>query len=79
MIAVVMRQDDQIYRRQVGDLASWLDLAPGPYAVTQIDVPAFVEEGGGGQDHESAETDQCGGVTDEVDIALVEFCCVTAG
>jgi hypothetical protein len=41
-----MRQDDQIYRWQVGDLASGLDLAPGPDAVTQIDVLAFVKECG---------------------------------
>ena len=74
MIAVVVRQDDQIYRWQVGDLASWLDLAPGPYAMTQIDVLAFVEEGGIGQDRQSAKTDQCGGITDEVKIALIEFC-----
>jgi hypothetical protein len=74
MITVVMRQDDQIYRWQVSDLARWLDLAPRPYAMTQIDVLAFVEEGRIGQDRQSAETDQCGGVTDEVDIALIEFC-----
>jgi hypothetical protein len=78
MIAVIMRQDDQIYLWQVSDLASWLDLAPGPDAMTQIDVLAFVEEGGIGQDRQSAETDQCGGVTDEVNIALVEICPPTA-
>jgi hypothetical protein len=65
--------------RQVGDLASWFDLAPGPYAMTQIDVLAFVEEGGIGQDRQSAETNQCGGVTDEVNIAPIEFRCPTSG
>jgi hypothetical protein len=43
MISVVTRQDDQIDRWQVGDLASRLDLAPGPYAMTQINVLALVE------------------------------------
>jgi hypothetical protein len=42
-------------------------------------VLAFVEEGGIGQDRQSAETDQCGGVTDEVEIALIEFCGPTTG
>jgi hypothetical protein len=79
MIAVVVRQDDQIYRWQVGDLASRLDLAPGPYAMAQIDVFAFVQEGGIGQDRQSAETDQRGGVTDEINIALIEFWCPSAG
>ena len=79
MIAVVVRQDDQIYRWQVAYLARRLDLAPGPYAMTQIDVLAFVQEGRIGQDGQSAETDQCGGVTDEVKIALTEFCRPTAG
>ena len=55
MIAVVVRQDDQIYRWQVSDLASRLDLASGPNAVTQVDVLAFVQEGGIGQDRQSAE------------------------
>jgi hypothetical protein len=57
MIAVVVRQDDQINRRQVSDLARWLHLAPGPYAMAQIDVLAFVEEGRIGQNRQSAETD----------------------
>src|SRR5258707_8050588 len=78
MIAVVVRQDDQIYRWQVGDLARRLHLAPGPDAMTQIDVLAFVQESGIGQDGQPAETDQCGGVTDEVKIALTEFCRPTA-
>src|SRR6476620_10853593 len=79
MIAVVVRQDDQIYRWQVGDLARRLHLAPGPDPVTQIDVLAFVQESGIGQDGQPAETDQCGGVTDEVNIALTEFCRPTPG
>jgi len=79
MIAVVVRQDDQIYRWQVGDLASRLDLPPGPYAMTQIDVFAFVQESGIGQDRQPAETDQRGGVTDEINIARIEFRCPIAG
>jgi hypothetical protein len=38
-----------------------------------------VQEGGIGQDRQSAESNQCGGVTDEVKIALAEFCRPTAG
>jgi len=34
MVAVVMRQDDQVHRWQISDLASRLDLAPRPDAVT---------------------------------------------
>jgi hypothetical protein len=41
-------------------------------------VLAFVEEVGIGQDRQSAEADQCGGVTDEIDIAFVEICFPTA-
>jgi hypothetical protein len=73
------RQHDQIYRWQVGDLASRLNLAPGPDAMAQVDVLAFVEEGGIGQNRQSAEPDQRGGVTDEINIALTEICCPTAG
>jgi hypothetical protein len=47
--------------------------------MTQIDVLAFVEEGGIGQDRQSAETDQCGRVTDEINVALIEIRCATAG
>ena len=74
MISVVMRQDDQIDRWQVGDLARRLHFAPGPDAMTQIDVLALMQERGIGQDRQPAETDQCGGVTDEVNIALTELC-----
>ena len=42
--------------------------------MSQIDVFAFVEEGGIGQHGQPAETDQCGGVADEVKLALAEFC-----
>jgi hypothetical protein len=47
--------------------------------MTQIDVLAFVEEGGVGQDREPAESDQCGGISDEIDIPLIEIRCPTAG
>jgi hypothetical protein len=60
-------------------VASGLDLAPGPYAMPQIHVLAFVQEGRIGKDRQPAETDQCGGVTDERDIALAEICCPSAG
>src|SRR4051812_46110095 len=40
--------------------------------MTQKDVLALVEEGGIGQDRQSAEPDQSGGVTDEIKIALIE-------
>ena len=79
MVAVIVRQDDKIYRWQVSDLASGLDLAAGPDAMTQIHMLASVEKRRIGQDCQSAETDQCGGVTDEVDIALIEFRSATAG
>jgi hypothetical protein len=46
MIAVVMRQYDHIDRWQVSDLASGLDFAPGPDAMTQKDVLAFVQKAG---------------------------------
>jgi hypothetical protein len=46
--------------------------------MTQKDVLAFVQKGGVGQDCQSAEADQRGGVTDEVDAAFVEICCATA-
>ena len=47
--------------------------------MTQIDVLALVQESGIGQDGQPAETDQSGGVTDEVKTALTEFCRPTAG
>ena len=45
-----------------------------PDAMTQIDVFAFVQESGIGQDAQPAEPDQCGGITDEVKIAFAGFC-----
>src|SRR6201986_2884100 len=72
MIAVVVRQNDQIDRWQVSDLTSRLGFAPRPDAMTQEDVLAFVQKGGVGQDCQSAEADQCGRVTDEVDAALLK-------
>jgi hypothetical protein len=47
--------------------------------MAQIDVLAFVEEGGIRQDRQSAKPDQGGGVSDEINIALVEIRCATAG
>jgi hypothetical protein len=47
--------------------------------MTQIDVFALVQESGIGQDRQAAKTDQRGGVTDEINFALIEFCCPTAG
>jgi hypothetical protein len=43
-----------------------------------MDVLAFMEEGGIGEDRQSAEPDQCGGVADEINIALAEICCPAA-
>jgi hypothetical protein len=38
-----------------------------------------VQKGGIGQDRQSAKPDQGGGVTDKVNIALIEISCATAG
>ena len=78
MIAVVVRQDDQVYRWQVCDLTCRFDLAPGPDAMTEIDVPTFVEEGRISENCQSTVVDQSGGVTDEVDFALNEIGCLIA-
>jgi hypothetical protein len=44
-----------------------------------MDVLAFVKEGGIRQDRQATESDQSGGVTDEINIALIEICCPAAG
>jgi hypothetical protein len=46
--------------------------------MTQVDVLALMQEGGIDQDGQPSETDQRGGIADEVNIALIESCCPTA-
>src|SRR6266849_380589 len=72
VIAMVMRHQDQIDRRQVGDLARWLDLAPSPDTVTQVGVGALVHEGRIRQDRNATEADQRRGIAYEVDLTLGE-------
>src|SRR5580693_4777840 len=79
MVAVVVRQDDQIDGRKVSDLAGRLDFAAGPYTVAEIDVLALVQEGGIGQDRQPAKPNQRGGVTDEIDLAFVKIGWSAAG
>jgi hypothetical protein len=45
--------------------------------MAEVDVLSFVEQGGIGQDRQSAETDQCGGVADEIHVTRIEICCPT--
>ena len=47
--------------------------------MTEMHVLALVQKCGIGQDCQSAEADQRGGVTDEVDAAFVEIRCAAAG
>ena len=72
VIAVIMRQYDQIDRRQVSDLAGGFDLAPGPHAVTQVHMDPLVQERRIGQDRNAAKANHRCGITDEVDLTLRE-------
>jgi hypothetical protein len=73
VIAVIVRQDDQIDRRQVGYLAGGLNFTARPDAVAEIDVGALVHECRIGQDGKTTEIDQCRCVTDKVDFPVIQI------
>lgn len=72
VVGVIVRQDDQVQRGQIGDLTVRLHLAPGVDAVAEVEMVTLVQERGVGQDREPRETDQRRGVADEVHLTRVE-------
>ena len=74
VIAVIVREHDQIQRWQIRDLTGRLDLAPCIDPVTEIHVIALVQKGRVRQDHETGKPDQSGCVADEIHLAVSEAC-----
>jgi len=70
VVAVVVRQHDEIDEREVGDLHRRFGQSLGPEAHAEPGVLATMEEVRIGQDGESPEPDQRRGRADEQDVAV---------